>query len=41
VINLITTDPYGREAMNRVSYTLQRNGTLNMPIYPTSGLVPA
>lgn len=41
VINLITTDPYGREAINRVSYTLQRNGALNVPIYPpTAGLVP-
>jgi hypothetical protein len=41
VINLVTVDPYGRESINRVSYTLQRNGTLNVPIYPpTAGLVP-
>jgi hypothetical protein len=38
VINLITTDPYGRESINRVSWQLQRNGTLNVPIYPTSGV---
>jgi hypothetical protein len=41
VINLITKDPYGRESIQQVSYLLQRNGTLNVPIYPTSGLVPA
>jgi hypothetical protein len=41
VINLVTVDAYGRESINRVSYTLQRNGTLNVPIYPpTVGLVP-
>jgi hypothetical protein len=40
VINLITKDPYGKESINQVSYQLQRNGTLNVPIYPTTGLVP-
>jgi hypothetical protein len=40
VINLITKDPYGRESIQQVSYLLQRNGTLNVPIHPTSGLVP-
>jgi hypothetical protein len=40
IINLITRDPYDREGINKVSYTLQRNGTLNVPIYPTTGLVP-
>jgi hypothetical protein len=38
VINLYTTDPYGRESILRVSYLLQRAGILNVPIHPTSSL---
>jgi hypothetical protein len=40
VVNLYTLNPYSGEAINRVSYLLQRNGVLNQPIYvpATNGL---
>ncbi len=40
---LQTVDPYSGEKIREVSYLLNRNGTLNRPIYapPTNGLVPA
>lgn len=41
-IYLITRDPYGRDAIQRVAYELDRSGKLNrpIPISPTTGLAP-
>jgi hypothetical protein len=43
VVNLYTTNPFGRENIMIASYQLNRAGTLNRPIYlpPTTGLAPA
>jgi hypothetical protein len=38
VINLYTQNPYSKENIQQAAYVLQRNGTLNVPIYPTTGL---